>query len=57
MSKKEGTDMKGPIPDIVPNTDSIERYPRIGWDRPKASDHCPLTIEVNITGTDTITSV
>lgn len=45
------------MPHRVPNTDSIERYPRIGWDRPKASDHCPLTIEFNITGADTNTSV
>jgi endonuclease/exonuclease/phosphatase family metal-dependent hydrolase len=22
------------------------RYPRIGWDRPKASDHCPLVVEL-----------
>ena len=23
------------------------RYPRIGWDRPKASDHCPLIVTLN----------
>jgi endonuclease/exonuclease/phosphatase family metal-dependent hydrolase len=22
------------------------RYPRIGWDRPKASDHCPIVVEL-----------
>jgi len=27
-----------------------DRYPRVGWDRPKASDHCPLTIELTIPG-------
>jgi endonuclease/exonuclease/phosphatase family metal-dependent hydrolase len=25
-----------------------DRYPRIGWDRPKASDHCPLVIEIDL---------
>ena len=24
----------------------IARFPRIGWDRPKASDHCPLVVEI-----------
>lgn len=25
-----------------------DRYPRVGWDRPKASDHCPLVAEITI---------
>ncbi|AOO83227.1 endonuclease/exonuclease/phosphatase family protein [Bosea vaviloviae] len=25
-----------------------DRYPRVGWDRPKASDHCPLTVDLVI---------
>lgn len=25
-----------------------QRYPRIGWDRPKSSDHCPLAVTMNI---------
>ena len=27
---------------------SNDRYPRTGWDRPAASDHCPLVIEIEI---------
>lgn len=25
-----------------------DRYPRIGWDRPRASDHCPLVVEIEL---------
>jgi endonuclease/exonuclease/phosphatase family metal-dependent hydrolase len=25
-----------------------DRYPRVGWDRPKASDHCPLVLEIDV---------
>ena len=32
----------------VPRLISRERYPRIGWDRPKASDHCPVVIELHV---------
>jgi endonuclease/exonuclease/phosphatase family metal-dependent hydrolase len=24
------------------------RYPRVGWDRPKASDHCPIVVELKV---------
>lgn len=31
-----------------PPGQEVERYPRTGWDRPKASDHCPVVVELNI---------
>jgi len=31
-----------------PEGRAVERYPRIGWDRPKASDHCPVVVELSV---------
>ena len=31
-----------------PEGQSVERYPRIGWDRPKASDHSPIVVELSL---------
>ncbi|OLP54433.1 endonuclease [Rhizobium rhizosphaerae] len=31
-----------------PPGQEVERYPRIGWDRPKASDHCPVVVSLEI---------
>ncbi|RKE84394.1 endonuclease/exonuclease/phosphatase family protein [Rhizobium sp. AG855] len=46
------------VPDIIrngqpfrtpfPPGQAVERYPRIGWDRPKASDHCPVAISLHL---------
>ena len=46
------------IPDIIrngqpyrtpfPPGQQVERYPRVGWDRPKASDHCPVAVTLDI---------
>lgn len=34
---------------IFPPGQEVERYPRAGWDRPKASDHCPVAVTLDIT--------
>lgn len=31
-----------------PPGQEVERYPRTGWDRPKASDHCPVVMELQV---------
>ncbi|MGI9353491.1 MAG: endonuclease/exonuclease/phosphatase family protein [Rhizobiaceae bacterium] len=31
-----------------PNDQHVDRYPRTGWDRPKASDHSPVVVEINL---------
>jgi len=46
------------VPDIVrngqpfrtpfPAGQEVERFPRAGWDRPKASDHCPVAVSLDL---------
>lgn len=31
-----------------PQGQADERYPRVGWDRPKSSDHCPVVVELSV---------
>jgi predicted extracellular nuclease len=33
---------------IFPPGQEVDRYPRTGWDRPKASDHCPVAVTLDI---------
>ena len=33
---------------IFPPGQQAERFPRIGWDRPKASDHCPVAVTLDM---------
>jgi len=48
--KMKGTPqiVRAGMPWRVPNCEDVARYPRIGWDRPKASDHCPVVAEFSI---------
>jgi len=49
---------KNAVPDVVrngqpfrtvfPAGQNVERYPRTGWDRPKASDHCPVAVTLQM---------
>ena len=37
-----------PYRTIFPPKQEVELFPRTGWDRPKASDHCPVTVTLNM---------
>lgn len=37
-----------PFRTVFPPGQEVERFPRIGWDRPKASDHCPVVLEFDL---------
>lgn len=37
-----------PYRTLFPAGQHVERYPRVGWDRPKASDHCPVAMTFDL---------
>lgn len=41
---REGQPWRTPFPEHA----RVERYPRTGWDRPKASDHCPVAVTLDV---------
>ena len=41
---REGQPWRTPFPP----GQAVDRYPRTGWDRPKASDHCPVAVTLDI---------
>lgn len=58
LSKKLATANPDSIPEIIrngqpyrtifPKGQEVEHYPRTGWDRPKASDHCPVVMSISL---------
>lgn len=58
LSKSLATSNATAVPDIVrngqpfrtpfPAGQEVERFPRVGWDRPKASDHCPVAVTLDL---------
>lgn len=37
-----------PFRTIFPPGQEVARFPRAGWDRPKASDHCPVAVTLDL---------
>ncbi|MGI9357174.1 MAG: endonuclease/exonuclease/phosphatase family protein [Rhizobiaceae bacterium] len=37
-----------PYRTVFPSAQNVDRYPRTGWDRPKASDHCAVAVTLKM---------
>ncbi|MBN9251202.1 MAG: endonuclease, partial [Mesorhizobium sp.] len=58
LSKGLAAQNASAVPDIIrngqpfrtpfPPGQEVERFPRAGWDRPKAPDHCPVAVTLDI---------
>ena len=45
---RSGLPYRVPIERIRPAMPEMPRYPRVGFDRPKASDHCPVAVTLRL---------
>ncbi len=58
LSRRMASHNATAVPDIIrngqpwrtvfPPGQEVERFPRAGWDRPKASDHCPVAVTLDL---------